>query len=451
VGDARLFGLFGLDALDGVLALAGIAAGAMWLAAAGAVYLLRRPPQPPVGSRTLELGPEPPAIANLLVSRFRVTDDAVPATLLDLAARNVVEVEQRGPEVYYVRLNPSTDEPLTSYERRVLEHLRGRASDGVVPAGALTTGPQEESKRWRRAFSGEVVADAKARGLSRDALDGAVFTALTAAAVVPALFVWALWELEPAVLLVAGAVAALGWIRARHPQRETPEGMGAASRWLGVKAELEENEVFATYSPLTVELWDRLLAYGAALGAASGASRPLPMGTESDTHAWSASGGPWRPVTVRYPRFWPVGWGLDPLVALAVSIGAVIAGALALYGFGPVLIDVVEGGWPAVIVGAILLVPCLAVVLGVALLVMAWGDLRSTVEVTGPILRLRMFGDENKRRYYVAVDDGASRAIGAWKVTPLQYAGLAQGELVKVSVTRSLGCVRSIVRADLVT
>ena len=67
--------------------------------------------------------------------------------------------------------------------------------------------------------------------------------------------------------------------------------MEAASRWLGVRAELAENPVFATHSPLEVELWDRLLAYGAALGVASGASRPLPMGVESDTEAWSSHGG----------------------------------------------------------------------------------------------------------------------------------------------------------------
>jgi hypothetical protein len=50
-----------------------------------------------VGPRTLELGPEPPAVVNFLVNDFRVTDDAVPATLIDLAARNVVDVEWRGP------------------------------------------------------------------------------------------------------------------------------------------------------------------------------------------------------------------------------------------------------------------------------------------------------------------------------------------------------------------
>ena len=297
-----LVGSLELSGVDAVLLVAAVAAGAVWLLAAAVVYVVRKPPEPPVGPLTLELGPEPPAVANFLVNDFRVTNEAVPATLIDLAARNVVDVEQRGPGVFYVRLRSGQDEPLTAYESRVLDHLRSKASDGVVPAEALTTGPGEESKRWRRAFGSEVVEDAKARGLSRDALDGRVFTVLTAAAAGPALLVWPLWDFEPAAGVMIAAVALLGWIRTRHPQRETPAGMDAASRWLGVKTELQENPVFETHSPLTVELWDRLLAYGAALGIASGASGPLPMGAESDTRAWSAYGGQSRSATRRDGR-----------------------------------------------------------------------------------------------------------------------------------------------------
>ena len=191
----------------------------------------------------------------------------------------MVDVEQRGPGVFYVRLRATPPEPLVAYEQRVLEHLRKRAHDDVVPADALTTGPEAESARWRRRFENEVVADAQRRGLSRDALDTGVFSVLLVASAIPGALAWALSEIQAgfAVVLVAGAV--LGWIRSRHPQRETPEGLEAASRWLGVREELAANEVFPTHSPLTVELWSRLLAYGAALGVATGASSPLPMGT----------------------------------------------------------------------------------------------------------------------------------------------------------------------------
>jgi hypothetical protein len=423
-----------------LLALAAGAASAVWLLAAALLLLSRTPPRPDVGTRTLDLGPEPPAVANFLVNDFRVTDDAVPATLVDLAARNVLDIEQRGPGVFYVRLRES-DEELTRYERRVLDHLRAHALDGVVPAGALTTGPQHESARWRRGFVTAVVDDAQARGLSRDAVAGSMFTVLSAAAFVPALLAWAAWELGAGAAVIAGAFALLGWIRQRHPQRETPAGMEAASRWLGVRAELAENPVFATHSPLQVELWDRLLAYGAALGVASGASRPLPMGVESDTHAWSTHGGRWRPVRITYPRYFPPGWGVDParalLVALAVSVGL----AIFLYALGAELID-------AGLFGAVpFAVACLGVVVGVAVIVMAAADYRTADEVTGPILRLRALGDDDKR-HYVAIDDGTSPVLRAFRVSAGQYQGLEQGDTVTMRITSRLGCVRWIVPAS---
>ncbi|MGH3127028.1 MAG: DUF2207 family protein, partial [Gaiellaceae bacterium] len=348
---------------------------------------------------------------NFLTHGFRVTDDAVPATLIDLAARNVADIEQRGPGVFWVRLRPATDEGLTSYERRVLDHLRASAHDGVVPAEALTTGPQQESARWMRGFVSGVVSDAQGRGLSREAVGGAVFTVLTAAAIVPASLAWAAWEFEAGLMSLVAAVALLGWIRKRHPQQETSAGMEAASRWLGVRAAVAENPVFATHSPLQVELWDRLLAYGAALGVAAGASRPLPMGVESDTEAWTVNGGQWRRVRITYPRYWPPGWGTDPVVGVLVGLALVVALSLLLYTAGPAFLETgVFGAVPFA-------VACLGVVLGAALVVMAASDWRTAVEVTGPILRLRTFGDEDKSRYYVAVDDGESEVVRAWKVS----------------------------------
>ena len=424
------------------LALTAVAASALWLVAGAVVLVSRTPPQPQVGPRTLELGSEPPAVANFLVHGFRVTDDAVPATLIDLAARNLVDIEQRGPGVFYVRLQAPGDVPLTAYEQRVLEHLDRVALDGVVPADALTTGPQHESARWRRGFVSAVVSDAQSRGLSREAVAGVVFTGLTGAAAIPALLAWAAWEAGAGAMVFVGAVALLGWIRKRHPQRETPAGMEAASRWLGVRAELAENPLFATHSPLTVELWDRLLAYGAALGVASGASRPLPMGVESDTEAWSAYGGQWRRVRISYPRRWPPGWGADPTVALIVRRAVAVGAGSILYVSGPSFLD--AGGYGVVPFAA----ACIAVVLGSAVVVMAAADLHTAVEVTGPIIRLRTFGDEEKLRYYIAVDDGVSESIRAWKVSRARYEGLEQGDLVTARLTRNLGCVRWIIRAE---
>ncbi len=427
---------------DLVLALAAVGAWLLWLAVAGLVLLSRAPPEPAVGPRTLELGDEPPAIVNFLTHGFRVTDDAVPATLIDLAARNIVDIEQRGPGVFYVRLRSVDVDSLTSYERRVLDHLRASAHDGVVPADALTTGPQHESTRWKRGFVSGVVSDAQARGLSREAVGGSIFTQLTGAAGIPAAVTWAAWDLGAAGIGFVLAFALLGWMKRQHPQRETPEGLEVASRWLGVRAELTENPVFASHSPLQVELWNRLLAYGAALGVASGASRPLPMGVEPDTQAWTSYGGRWRRVRVAYPRYWPPGWGADPLVGMLAGLALVAVLGVVLYTTGPSFLD--AGVFGVVPFAA----ACIGVVLGSALVVMSASDWRTAVEVTGPILRLRVFGDEDRSRYYIAVDDGESEAIRAWKVSRARYEGLEQGDVITARLTRNLCCVRWIIRAE---
>ena len=60
-----------LGGLDSFLLVAASATAVGWLVAAAALYLVRRPAEPPVGALTLELGREPPAVANFLVNDFR--------------------------------------------------------------------------------------------------------------------------------------------------------------------------------------------------------------------------------------------------------------------------------------------------------------------------------------------------------------------------------------------
>ena len=106
-----------------------------------------------------------------------------------------------------------------------------------------------------------------------------------------------------------------------------------------------------------------------------------------------------------------------------------------------------SSGGDALFAAAILAVPMLFLAAGAAAILFALSDLGSPIEVTGPILRLRMFGDDDSRRYYVAVDDGTARKVRAWAVSPALYGTLEQGELVTVMTTKKLGCVRSIVPA----
>jgi hypothetical protein len=386
-------------------------------------------------------------VANLLANDFRVTPDAVPATLLDLAAHRLVEIEELDPGNYQCRLKPGAGATLAPYERRVLELLRARASGGVVPAQALTTGPAAESSRWKKAFVREVVADAQSRNLSRDLWDRRVLQLLAVPAAVAAGLLGLAFGARPLVVYGVGAMLLLSGIYSRRRQRDTPAGLEAASRWLGVREALAQDEVFPTVPPIGVALWERHLAYGAAFGLAAGAVRPIPMGAESDTRAWGAYGGRWHQVRISYPRVFPLGWGLHPAAALlrAVVLGAVTAAILYVLTAvaGPSRLEDADAVGRAFVVGAF----ALAILLGAAalsLLARSLTDLWSTTEVTGEVLRLRVFGSEDHERHYVAVDDGRATAIRAWLVRPQLFSPLQQYRLVTASVAPRLGYVRSI-------
>jgi len=437
----QLLGDLDLGTLEPLVAGGAIVGSLLWLAAAAFAYALRTPPKPPIGLLKLVLGPESPAVANFLVNGFDVTDEAAAATLLDLAARNLIDVEQRGPDVFFARVRPSNDFELTAYERRVLAVVERRSKKDAVPVKALTTGTELASKEWRQAFRAEVVADAQARGLSHEALDSRAFGVLALTFGIPASCIWAAWGILPALVAVTVAAALLGWLYTRHPQRETPDGLDAASRWLGVRAALATNPVFDTHSPLTVELWDRLLAYGAALGVARGASGPLPLRAEADTVEWRNDGGRWREITISYPKLWPPGWGAEPGSAFAVGLVAAGFGGYLLYRSGVAQLESGPSGW------LVLLVAGAAVVVGVAVVIVAAADWATAVEVTGPILRLREFGGDDKPRYYVAVDDGMSTAIKAFRVSKDQFEEFREGDVVTVRTTERLGRVRWIVPA----
>ena len=462
-----------LDDLAAPLSVASAAAIGAWLALVAAFALLTRPRDlEPVGTGSLDLGPEPPAVAGFLANRWELGHEAVPATLLDLAARRVVTVEQIGFEQYVCRLRPGAADGLAPYEDQVLDHRRGLAVDRVVPCEALTTGPDEESARWWKRFRGAVLDEARRRGLSRPRWSRAITTAVGAAAVGPA----GLVGLTAAALPSSDGSDddALGWIgiafvawlglmalfRALRAERDTPDGRRAAARWLGLRETLAANEVVAELPPPAVAIWDRHLAYGAALGVAHGAVRALPLGSESDREAWSSVGGRWRIVRVSYPRRFPPGGGHPPWRAVLLGLVQVVVGAVLLRVVGPILGAAVDGirdgvddtgGQGAGVV--VLLVVALvfmgtgsalvvgALVRGLTMLVFGLPDLFDRREVEGRVLRLRV-GDD-KKPTYVAVDDGSVDRIRAWALRTLPVR-VRQGDTVRATISPRLRWVERL-------
>lgn len=430
------------------LLVATVAAVVLWLVLLLAAAFATRPREVDPAPATMELGEESPAVVDLLTNDWRVTPDAVPATLLDLAARGFVDLDQHGEGRTVCRVRRAAGGGLASYERMVLDHVARLAVDGVVPAAALTTGPQDASARWWRSFKDAVVDDARARGLTRDRWSRQVERLLQVAALVPAgvavLLANAVIGLNVGTVVVAGMlwVALTGLVKRFRDQRDTPAGAEAAAGWLGVRAHLGRNEVFPSLPLAAVAIWDRYLTYGAALGVARAALRALPMGAEDDHRAWSSFGGRWRVVRVRYPRLRVV-WGRPPVVALLFGLGVGGGGYLLLRLMVSLRGATDEpGDWVRVVATVLALV---------ALVVLGWGgwtalravvDLGSRREVEGQVVRLRSWQrGENERDYFVAVDEGRSGKVKAWLVPAATYARLWEGVTASATVGPQLGYV----------
>ncbi len=443
-----------------------------WVAVAGVAYLVHRPAEPDAAPDTQELGPEPPAVANLLTGTFEVSAEAMPATLIDLAARKLVALDTLPDESTVCRVLTSTggrgDSELTAYESQVLDLLRSKAVGGVVPAGALTTGSGEKAGAFWKSFRKEVITDAQRRGLCRPVWGKRISSLLGVAALLPFLLLWAAGRFNPpdqvewtplgAVALgCAVAVVFLGArIAASDRQRGTDAGMEAGSRWLGVRGYLSETATFRDLPPAHVVLWERYLAYATAFGVARACVRALPMSAEPDRRAWSSYGGRWRQVKVHYPKLRP-GWGMSPWIALARGL---FFGAFAAFITYVLLVrvdplgstDATDAGryvaWA--VLGVRLICVLVTVRLG-SLVVQAVNDLFVTRTVEGEVLRERTWGSDEQITHWVAVDTGRSAAIRAWRVSGARAAEVEQHQLVRARVTPLLGFVRSFERLPVVS
>lgn len=441
-----------------VLALVGTAAAVgAWFLLLTAVLAASRGPTVRPGPATGALGPESPAVVDLVTGDWELTDEAASATLLDLAARRVVTIEEIGPELALVRLGRG-EHALAPYEQLVLDHVRTLATaDGVVATGALAEGARDLGSWWR-AFSKAVVAEARAAGLSRPRWSGAQRTVLVGAAAVPAVVAGiaaALALTEPddgpigpfvgGALLTFAALSAL--VKRLDRECGTDAGGAVACHWLGVREHLAAAR-FPEAPAASVTIWGRQLAYAAALGVASRAVAGLPVAIPADdSRAWSDRGGMWHVVRVDYRGPGPWGrffWGRAPLHLLGrLALAAIPSWGFAFIG-GILLRAFLDFPVPPELVGLV----GAALVVGPPLvgLVLDTGG-RSTVE--GQVVRLRgrvrrQNEDSTTYDYYVALDDGHSRTVHALGTTEERWNLLTEGDLVRGTVSRRIGWLHGV-------
>ena len=435
-----------------------IACSVTFFVIAGLLLAFRRQQPPPVLPAMSDLGPETPAVANLLANGGRVTPDAVPATLFDLAARHAVKIEEPEQGSYTCRIQPAIPGALKGYESRVLDLLRKRAVGGVVPARALTAGPSEEAGSWMKAFRRDVVSEASAAGKCAPRWPPKV------------LVVMSLLGLGALMLSVMGGdedttttsqaiaigiafltIVVLSKAFTEEIQMVTPAGVQSQARWLSLRKYLHDDELFSSLPPTAVVTRERYLAYGAALGVAAAAVRAIPMGAESDRWAWTHYGGEWRQVRVSYPTRWPPAWGSSPWQVGWTGILMTGFGGLVLWvttqmlpsiEFGPATDQVTR----YVSLGIVLATLIAAVVCGLGLVVicLAVVSLVRTKRVVGEAIRVRRFGGDHTSGYFLAVYTGKRDHVRAWSIGAGVHSTIREYEIVTVDVGPLFGYVRSV-------
>ncbi|GAA4542656.1 DUF2207 family protein [Pseudonocardia xishanensis] len=429
-----------------------------WFALLAVLLAASRTPPVRPGPATGALRPESPAVVDLLTGDWELCDEAASATLLDLAARRVVTLEEIGPELALVRLGRGEQAELTPYEQLVLDHVRELATaDGVVATGALAEGARNLGGWWA-AFTRAVIAEARAAGLSRRRWSGPQRTILVGAALVPgaaAGIAAAVAFTKPddgplgpffgGALLVVAALSAL--VERLDGERGTEAGAAAAGHWLGVREHLRGARLLEAPAA-AVTIWGRPLAYAAALGVAGRAVAGLPVATPADdSRAWSDRGGLWHVVRVEYRGPGPWGrffWGRSPLQQL----GRLLLAAIPSAGFAFVLGILARALLGSPVEPEVFGVLGAVVVVGVPLLRLALDTLaRSTVE--GQVVRLRgkvRSQNDSSTTYdhYVALDDGHSRTVYAFGIAEDRWNSLVEGDVVRATAARRSGWIHEV-------
>ncbi|WP_330465598.1 DUF2207 family protein [Micromonospora zamorensis] len=409
------------------LLLAGASLG-LWLLAYAACRVATRPVPPAALPATMDLGPEPPAVAGLLVNGGSTHAGAAGSTLLDLAAAGYYELRQPDADPYGTTIHLAGEHPdeggLRPYERQVLARVRELAVDGVVPLTALTFRDDNESRTWNSRLRAAVVADARAAGLSQRRFGPTMMTALylgaLAVGVVCGLVAVHRTHLRWTFLVSLTVAAVLAGLVQRIGERATPAGSEATARWLGVRSWLRNHQQFAELPPSAVAIWDRYLAYGAALGVTQQASDVLDLSAGVRRNLWSTYHGGCRRIRVRYPRGRPwYGSGTPALFLQALLV--VLAGTL-------VLIVAGHAGWYA-LPGYVLLTG------GAYLLIRTLVDRTRSVTITGRVLALHLRrAQDSPRMSHLVIDDGTADETTAWALPHEWGDRWRQGDVVTITV-----------------
>jgi hypothetical protein len=477
-------GVVGVGILAPSFTAAWVWLGALCVAGAWLTYVRTRdrllPQRPTADGVAGALRADTPAVVNLLTNDATVTAAGFRATVIDLAARGWLRILPPDDDLEELaRVRPAATayqgDSLRPHERLVLQHVMSRfTTDRAIPARYLAI---DIRGGWWRRFSSLVVDDAVQAGLIRrrwtpaDLVVPAAFwaggalcwllargTSNAEAAVIDSVGVritgWAL-----AVLLVAGVVR-VALLAVAPSYTHTDDGLAATRRWLAIRVRLAASG-FADLAPSAVETGDRRLAYASAMCLAEGAAVELPLAREDHHRAWSGVGGQARLVRVSYPV--RVAYGMAPFAAIGVGLVACLVGLRIRSWASDVArgdaFDWVYEQFPAQdwliadVATAATFLSFVPILLGLWTALAGAYDGFISIERTGAVIRTRRPSEvspfprrlqrvleRDRYRVYLAVDDGSSDTIVAWKTS--ERHAVPQGARATVVATTALGHVR---------
>lgn len=419
-----------------------------------------------------------PAVVNVLTNDATLTAAGMRATVIDLATRGWLRILPPLTDDETSRIRPSSEaydgDALLPHERLVLQHILARfTTDHAIPARHLAV---DIRGAWWRRFRNLVYAEARRSGLVKRRWTPLLLAAPAIAAFL-GLLAWfasrddgtsvaVIDSVERRLVAIAtlAALILLLFRIVRHATSNdithTESGVAAAGRWLSVRRRLVAGG-FAPMAPSSLEVGDRRLAYATAMCLADGARIELPLAREDHFRAWSAVGGAGRLVRVKYP--WRPIYGVNPLFALIGGLVATFIGLRAKRFFsdaargdawGSIYDRFEQQDWliSAIATGTVFL-SFIPILVGLWAALAGAADMFNAVERTGVIVRARRPAEVTplpralvKRvegdRYslFVAVDDGSSDTITAWRAN--ERTATPQGVDAVVRATPILGYVR---------
>ena len=235
-----------------------------------------------VGEYLREPPDDPPAVVPTLLSWGTVQPVALSATIVDLAQRGYLKIEEvridrrfLGDKVDWKLVWQPQDAPVRPYEHAVLERL---FADGREITHSeferWCKRHRTSADRWWKAVQAKIRADYRQRHYQEGG-KGLVYAGNVLVAIVVAvtgIAAASTGAVIGALGIVSGIVQAVATITLR---RRTPEGAQRVAEWQAFKRHLEDFSDLEEAPVGHLILWERYLVYAVALGVTAQVARAL--------------------------------------------------------------------------------------------------------------------------------------------------------------------------------